>query len=72
MMTPAQIREARFQLGMTQHQLAVALGLASYKTVASWESARRTISNPAVVAIGLMLRHGQDGINKAGSRPYSD
>ena len=58
-MRPEEVKAARLELGLTQAQLAAALGLnATYgkDTVRSWESGRRPISGPAQVAISLMLK----------------
>jgi DNA-binding transcriptional regulator YiaG len=57
--TPADIKEARLKLGLTQAQLAAALNLSEpygKDVVRSWESGRRPISGPAQVAITLMLK----------------
>lgn len=58
-MRPEEVKAARLELGLTQAQLAAALGLnTTYgkDTVRSWESGRRPISGPAQVAITLMLK----------------
>jgi DNA-binding transcriptional regulator YiaG len=58
-MSPAEIKEARLKLGLTQAQLAAALNLSEpygKDVVRSWESGRRPISGPAQVAITLMLK----------------
>jgi DNA-binding transcriptional regulator YiaG len=58
-MTPAEVKAARKQLGLTQSQLAERLkitGKNAADTVRSWESGRRPISGPAQVAITLMLK----------------
>jgi DNA-binding transcriptional regulator YiaG len=59
-MAPAELREARKRLGLSQSGLAEALGLGPNgdRTIRRWESGRRPISGPAQVAIGLMLRYG--------------
>lgn len=54
-MTPLEIKAARLALGMNQREFAEALLLSGEATVRSWESGRRKISGPAIVAIRLML-----------------
>lgn len=55
-MTPHEMRNARFALGMTQKEFAAALRVGSEAVIRSWESGRRPISGPAAVAIELMLK----------------
>lgn len=54
-MTPAQIRETRDALGLTQRQLAAVMGLRGPATVAEWEKGKRNISPPAARLIRLYL-----------------
>lgn len=57
-MTPAEVKDARKRLGLTQQGLADALGLTgeyAADTVRSWEKGRRPITGPAQVAIRLMM-----------------
>jgi DNA-binding transcriptional regulator YiaG len=44
---------------MNQREFAEALMLSGEATVRSWESGRRKISGPAIVAIRLMLNQGK-------------
>ncbi len=69
-MTPAEVKKSRLQLEMTQHELAAALRVASEATIRSWESGRRPIGGPAVVAILLMLKHGTEGVDQPSQRYY--
>jgi DNA (cytosine-5)-methyltransferase 1 len=57
-MTPADLKSARKSLGLTQTQMADALGLGpnGRRTVRRWESGETPISGPAQVAISLMLK----------------
>lgn len=60
-MQPDDIRAARLQLGMTQEQLANALGIIgkdAARTVRNWENGRRTISPPAAQCIRYLLKFG--------------
>lgn len=60
-MTPEQVKDARLQLGMTQAQLAHALGLVgdtAKDTVRQWESGRRPISGPAAQCLRYLLKYG--------------
>lgn len=57
-MTPAALRAARHELGLTQARLAVALGLDgrnAARTVRKWEAGRHPIGGPVAVAVGLLL-----------------
>lgn len=52
-MSPAQFKAARLALGMTQGQLATALGLGKSgdRTIRRWENGERKISGPVARAI---------------------
>lgn len=59
-MTPAAIRKARADLGMTQAQFADVLRLSDpygegRRTVRRWENGQRTPSGPVSVAIEALL-----------------
>jgi DNA-binding transcriptional regulator YiaG len=56
-LTPAEIREARKALGLTQHGLAEALGMGKHgwQSVSRWESDGGTIPGPVGVAVQLLL-----------------
>lgn len=56
-MTPDEVRDARHRLGMTLHQLAVALrmGTDGRRAVRRWEAGDRQISGPASIAIEAMI-----------------
>ncbi len=49
-MTPAEIKDLRARLGLTQKQLAAKLGVA-WRTVQQWESGRRKAPGPAVILL---------------------
>jgi DNA-binding transcriptional regulator YiaG len=57
-LTPADLREARKRLGLTQHGLAEALqmGPNGADRVREWEQGKREITGPASVAIRLLLK----------------
>jgi DNA-binding transcriptional regulator YiaG len=60
-MQPDEVKAARLQLGMTQQQLAHALGLTgdtAKDTVRQWESGRRPISGPAAQCLRYLLKFG--------------
>jgi DNA-binding transcriptional regulator YiaG len=60
-MLPDDVRAARQQLGLTQEQLANALGIAgkdAARTVRNWENGRRAISPPAAQCIRYLLKFG--------------
>jgi DNA-binding transcriptional regulator YiaG len=55
MPTPKQIHDARKRLGMTQRQLAKALGM-SRRGIQNWEAAPRTLNHrkaPAFLSLAL-------------------
>lgn len=54
MTTAEQIKSARSTLGMTQTELADALGV-SWETVASWEQGKRSPGGPALKLIEQMV-----------------
>lgn len=62
-MTPAQIKSARAQLGLTQKALASALGV-SCRAVQEWENGNRNIMRPAVTVIMLALKYGIEHITQ--------
>lgn len=60
-MEPNDVKDARQALGMTQQQLADALGLTgpyAKDTVRNWESGKRPISGPAATCIRYLLKFG--------------
>lgn len=60
-MTPIEIIAARKQLGLSQADLADALGLAPItgrRAVGRWEDGSVPISGPAALAIRYMLKYG--------------
>jgi transcriptional regulator with XRE-family HTH domain len=61
-MTPDELKSARYQLGMTQRQLAEALELGKdgSRAVRRWEKNERPISGPVAVAVRLMLERAGD------------
>lgn len=58
-MTPADLREARQRLGLTQHGLAEVLrmGKSGWQSVHRWEKDGNTIPGPVQVAVECLLRH---------------
>lgn len=60
-MTPAEFKEARLRLGLTQSELARALKLGGdgKRTVRRWEHGERDIPGPAQVAVRLMLAQSE-------------
>lgn len=60
-MTSDQVKAARQLLGMTQAQLAAALGLegaTAKDTVRQWESGRRPIGGPAAQCLRYLVKFG--------------
>ncbi|MDE3114178.1 MAG: helix-turn-helix domain-containing protein [Pseudomonadota bacterium] len=54
-MTPADLKAARKELGLSQAEFARVVGVASDRTVRKWEDAERDIPGPVIVLVGLML-----------------
>ncbi len=57
-MTPSELRSARKVLGMTQYQLASALGMGrwAYQTLSKWENGDKPIPSDKAAAIRMLLR----------------
>lgn len=60
-MTPADLRAARKQLGLSQTALAEKLhmGKNGYQSVGRWEADGNTIPGPVQVAVQCLLEHGE-------------
>jgi DNA-binding transcriptional regulator YiaG len=58
-LTPADLRTARRDLGLTQHALAEALrmGKHGWQSVSRWEQDGSTIPGPVQVAVECLLSH---------------
>lgn len=60
-MTAEEVKLARLHLGMTQSQLADALGLVgadATRTVRRWEAGERAIGGPAAQCLRYLLKFG--------------
>lgn len=55
-MTPAQFKEARHKLGLSQSAMAELLGVSSDRTIRKWEDGERDISAPVVLLVELILK----------------
>jgi len=58
-MTPSEIRDLRTRLGMTQAQLATALGLVRTGTISDWERGRSKPNRTAVLLMKTLRRSRQ-------------
>ena len=58
-MTPADFRNARKALGLTQHQLAEALhmGKWGWQTISKWENGSQPVPGPVQVALNCLVSH---------------
>lgn len=58
-MTPAELRAARRQLGLTQTELAreLRMGKNGWQSVSRWEKDGNTIPGPVQVAVSCLLEH---------------
>jgi DNA-binding transcriptional regulator YiaG len=59
--TPDEVKAVRLQLGMTQAQLAAAMGLVgddAVRTVRRWEAGDRAIGGPAAQCLRYLLKFG--------------
>jgi transcriptional regulator with XRE-family HTH domain len=74
--TPADLRSAREEMGLTQTQLAEALrlGRMTKKTVQRWESFLVNIPGPVQVAVELLLRDHRRRVKRRSKvkRPTKD
>lgn len=59
-MTPAELRAARFKLGLTQKELAARLEV-HWTTVARWEGGRHPISKATALAIRALAPRAGGG-----------
>lgn len=60
-MTPDEVKAARIALGMTQDQVAHAIGLegaTAKDTWRQWENGRRPISGPAAQCLRYLVKFG--------------
>lgn len=57
-MTPAEFKEARKRLGLSQAEMAEFLRLSDGRAVRFYESGQREISGPIQVAIAYRLKYG--------------
>jgi transcriptional regulator with XRE-family HTH domain len=59
-LTPADLRAARKQLGLSQTGLAekLRMGKNGYQSVGRWETDGNTIPGPVQVAVQCLLEHG--------------
>jgi transcriptional regulator with XRE-family HTH domain len=59
-MTAAEVRAARLALGITQEQLAVALGFKPHRSrISDIEGGRRPLSESKVLLLEMMLRRDE-------------
>jgi transcriptional regulator with XRE-family HTH domain len=59
-MTAAEVRAARLALGMTQEQLAVALGFKPHRSrISDIEGGRRPLSRPKALLLEMMLNRDE-------------
>lgn len=55
-MTPAQFKEARQRLGLSQKGMADLLGVSGDRTVRKWEDGEREISPPVILLLKIILK----------------
>jgi transcriptional regulator with XRE-family HTH domain len=58
-MTRQEFKQARLDLGMTQEQIAAAVGVSSGRTVRRWESGERNV-NPSASILAKILLGGKE------------
>lgn len=54
-MTPAQFKDARKTLGLSQNDMAEALGLKTSRAIRQFESGDREVSGPVAKLIAMLL-----------------
>lgn len=57
-MTPTQFKKARKKLGLSQSQMANALGLKTARAIRHYEAGEREISGPIIKLVNAFLRGG--------------
>ena len=55
-MTRQEFKQARLELGMTQEQMATAVGVTTGRTVRRWESGERGVNLSASMLVEILLR----------------
>lgn len=55
-MTPNQFKKARKKLGLSQAQMAEALGLKTARAIRHYEAGDRQISGPIALLVGVLLK----------------
>lgn len=59
-MTAEQFKAARLALGLTQEEMAAALGLAHYQSVLRFENGKRVVSKAKAKLVEAMLKAHQE------------
>lgn len=54
-MTRQELKQARLELGMTQDQMAAAVGVSNGRTVRRWESGERNVNPSASILVKMLL-----------------
>ena len=71
-MTGEEFRAAREALGLTQSEMAEAVGLGSYKRISEMESGRARVTRRIEIVVGLLLeRQEKKEPNSPSTRPAS-
>lgn len=61
-MTPADIKQARQTLGLSQSAMSRALGLTSVMTYSKWETGERAPNAAAIASIEMLLYMQRQGV----------
>ncbi len=56
-MTPTQFKDARKALGLSQNDMADALGLKTSRAIRQFESGERAVSGPVAKLMGMLLEN---------------
>ena len=54
-MTPTQFKDARYTLGLSQNDMAKAVGLKTSRAIRQFESGERGVSGPVEMLVGRLL-----------------
>ena len=58
-MTPAQFKSARKALGLSQSDMAEALGLKTSRAIRQYEAGDRAVSGPITMLVGILMERSK-------------
>lgn len=58
-MTPTQFKAARIALGLSQSDMAKALGLKTSRAIRQYEAGDRAVSGPITILVGILMENSK-------------